>query len=184
MSLENNLYLTGNKPPSFTMENLVFLLATTLAYSFSASKKFRRYPIGETPHSVLLPRRFDGFDHCTTQHGDRFYLGESSAGLVNYGVIYIGFKEEFESTDAETLLRGYISKLHTPFSIAYNTGIHHCESHDEAGLRVITDFWQDEWGVDWKIKGYTDGSFLAVLYVQNINDADVNVEESFFSGLS
>lgn len=165
------------------MENLVFILATTLAYRISTSKRFRRYPIGNTGRSVLLPRGFDGFDHCTTQHGDQFYLGESSSESANYGVIYIDLKEEFDVADAELILSSYISRLHTPFSIAYNTGIHHCQSMEQSGTRTIIDYWQDEWGVDWKIKGYTNGHFLALLYVQNINDGDVEKQEAFLGGM-
>jgi hypothetical protein len=81
------------------------------------------------------------------------------------------------------ILSSYISRLHTPFSIAYNSGIHHCKSMEQSGTRIIIDYWQDEWGVDWKIKGYTNGHFLALLYVQNINDGDVEKQEAFLSGM-
>jgi hypothetical protein len=166
------------------MNNLVFLLATAVAFRYSAPKKFRRYHIGNTGHSVLLPGGFDGFEHCSTKHGDRFYLGESSAEKVNYGVVFIDLQDEFEVSDAETVLANYMSTLHTPFGISFNTGIHHCSMHKEAsGLTQIVDYWQDKWGIDWKIKGYTDGKFLAVLYVRNINEISVEKQDVYLNSL-
>jgi hypothetical protein len=43
----------------------------------------------------------------------------------------------------------------------------------------MVDYWQDEEGLDWKVKGYTDGRIIAVLYVKNINDISVEKQDKF-----
>ena len=45
--------------------------------------------------------------------------------------------------------------------------------------RVELFYWQDCSKKDWKVKGYTDGKTLAVLYVKNIGHVDVKKQDLF-----
>jgi hypothetical protein len=168
------------------MENLVFLLSAVFAYGYTtAPKKLKTYPVGRAGATVYLPENFKAFDRTTTQHGDEFYIGECKAEKAGYGVLYIDLKDEYSMEDAETMLMYYISRLQEPFSIAHNTGIGYCKSMNNISRVVkLVDYWQDEDGKDWKLKGYTDGKFIAVLYVQNISEVDVAKQEVFLEGLN
>jgi len=168
------------------MENLVFLLSAVFAYKHTTSpKKFTPYFIGKTGASVVLPSNFSGFDRTNTSHRDTFYLGECFADKVGYGVLYIDLQDEYSIEDAETMLMYYISRLQEPFGIAHNTGIGYCISNE--GMierRKLVDYWQDDRGHDWKLKGYTNGKYIAVLYVQNISEIEVEKQDFFLDSLS
>ena len=167
------------------MENLVLLLATTLAFRYKTSKRFRTFEIGNTGATVRLPKNFDGFEHSLTAHGDDFFLGEGHEGAVQYGVLYIRLKEPMENLEAQTLMTTYLEKLQGPMNIDHNTGYHYClNAPDASPVRKIQDYWQDKWGRDWKVKGYTDGNFMAVLYVQNISDVVVKRQDFFLDSLT
>jgi hypothetical protein len=46
----------------------------------------------------------------------------------------------------------------------------------------VVDYWQDADRRDWKVKGWTDGASLAVLYIKNIGSVPVLQEEKFLNG--
>jgi hypothetical protein len=48
----------------------------------------------------------------------------------------------------------------------------------------VVDYWQDEDEMDWKVKGYTDGQIIAVLYVKNINQSTVEQQDLFLDSFS
>jgi hypothetical protein len=167
------------------MENLIFLLSAVFTYNkLSTPKKFVDVTIDAPGTSVLLPSDFKGFNKTVTLSGDEFYIGECFSGKAGYGVLYIKLKERIWIEDAETMLSYYISRLQEPFNIAHNTGIGYCISIDqEKDNRKLVDYWQDELGIDWKLKGYTNGKFIAVLYVQNISEIDVDKQDLFLDSL-
>jgi hypothetical protein len=43
----------------------------------------------------------------------------------------------------------------------------------------LTDYWQDSQGVDYKVKGYTNGRVLAILFVRNISQLDVSLQDQY-----
>jgi hypothetical protein len=49
-------------------------------------------------------------------------------------------------------------------------------------LLTITDYWQDKAGIDWKVKGYTNGKVLSLLYVKNISNATVRAHDTYLDG--
>ena len=65
------------------------------------------------------------------------------------------------------------------------TGIDLCQNwvHGDDCIRLV-DYWQDEDSVDWKVKGYTDGHTIAVLYVKNINEISVEKQDEFLDSFS
>jgi hypothetical protein len=166
------------------MENLVFLMSALFTFRLATKETFRNYRIGKSGASLEMPSSFRGFTHTTTSHSDDFYLGECSSGKAEFGILYIELNQEYDLSDAETMLSYYITKLQEPFNIAHNTGIGQCICIDEkSGLRKLEDYWQDDAGTDWKLKGYTDGKFVAVLYVQNISEITVEKLDQFLDGL-
>jgi|GEM_PF-1443366 len=166
------------------MENLILLLSAVFAYQSRTPKKLTRVSIPETDVTLLLPANFKGFNRTRTSQGDEFFIGESFSGKVSYGVLYIKLGETYAIEDAETMLSYYISRLQEPFNIAHNTGVGYCISIDQtSGMKKLVDYWQDEFGIDWKLKGYTNGRFIAVLYVQNITEIEVEKQDMFLDSL-
>jgi hypothetical protein len=162
------------------MENLLFFLATSFAIRrFSAPRKFKNCFIGDTGCSALLYSGDEGIDSITTRTGDDLYYHECKEKNISYGLICIKLNQTYELEAAEQLLGVYIDKLRQPFHIRHNTGLNKDEDWNQVSSATLTDYWQDSHKTDWKVKGYTDGRHMAVLFVKNIGQADVNKQDLF-----
>jgi hypothetical protein len=160
------------------MENLILFLATSLVIRFSSSKKIRLQFIGNTGCSALLSSDTK-LESSLTQCGDLLYFHEFKDKKVTYGMICIDMTHQYSLTEAEEMLRSYIDKLRGPLYILHNTGIHEDADWNSETSKTIVDYWQDCNKKDWKVKGYTNGKTLAVLYVKNIGNVDVKKQDFF-----
>jgi hypothetical protein len=160
------------------MENLLLFLATSLVIRFSSSKRIKLQFIGNTGCSALLSSD-NKLDSTLTQSGDHLYFHEFKDQNVTYGMICIQMNHKYTPAEAEEMLRSYIDKLRGPFYILHNTGIHDDADWNSETSKTIVDYWQDSNKKDWKVKGYTDGKALAVLYVKNIGHVDVKKQDIF-----
>jgi hypothetical protein len=160
------------------MENLIFLLATSFVLRLSSSKKFKNYFIGNTGCSVLLFPNAE-FETIITASGDQLYFQRSREKKVTYGLICVRLHREYELDEATEMLNNYIDKLRGPFFILHHIGLRKDIDWNTSTSRTVVDYWQDADKHDWKVKGYTDGRFMAVLYVKNINHVEVAKQDLF-----
>ena len=77
------------------------------------------------------------------------------------------------------MLADYMNKLKDPFLVNHEVGLEASKDWNQAGSVCLVDHWQDAGGVDCKVKGYTDGQVMAVLYVKNICAGEVSKQEEF-----
>ena len=160
------------------MENLILFLATSFVIRFSSSKRTKLQYIGNTGCWALLCSD-NKLDFNLTQTGDRLYFQEFKDKGVTYGMICVQMNDQYELYEAEEMLRSYVEKLKGPLYILHNTGIHDAADWNSEATRTVVDYWQDCSKKDWKVKGYTDGRTLAVLYVKNIGHVDVKKQDLF-----
>jgi hypothetical protein len=160
------------------MENLILFLATSLVIRFSSSKRIRLQLIGDTGCSALLSSD-NRLEATLTQCGDHLFFHEFKDKGVTYGMICVHMNQTYSLVEAEEMLHSYVDKLRGPFYILHNTGIHDDADWNSETSRTIVDYWQDSYKKDWKVKGYTDGKALAVLYVKNIGHVDVKKQDLF-----
>jgi hypothetical protein len=160
------------------MESLFMFLATSLMLRIP-NPKFKRYLIGQSGCASLLISANNQLHIKHTKDGDVIYFNDTSVGGVTYGLICVHMKQLSTLPQAEKILVQYINRVRRPLGIAYNILM---EAEKAAGQTTITDYWQDEQGVDWKIKGYTNGKTVAVLYVKNVTEAAVKEHEAFLNG--
>ena len=163
------------------MENLILFLATSFVIRFSSSQRIKVQTIGNTGCSAFLSSA-GSLDSSLTQSGDRLYFHEFKDTGVTYGLICVRMQEEYKFEDAVQMLKSYIEKLRGPFSILHNTGMHDDADWNSETTSTIVDYWQDCSKKDWKVKGYTDGKTLAVLYVKNIGHVEVKKQDLFLDG--
>lgn len=159
------------------MENLILLLATSFLFRLSP-RKIRNQVIGSTGCSALIASD-DELESSTTASGDQLYFHEFKEKRVTYGIICVEMQHEYPLQNAGRMLTAYIDQLKGPFYILHNTGI--CDDADwnsETSITIV-DYWQDCQKKDWKVKGYTNGKTLAVLYVKNIGYATVQKQDAF-----
>lgn len=160
------------------MENLFLFLATSLVLRNTASG-FRRFQICDGCSSLLhsssrkLHIRY-------TKEGDKLYFNEHAVDGITYGLICVEMNEWYTLHQTEDILVHYLSRMRKPLHIAHNLSmdISFHKTHV-----TIADYWQDKAGVDWKIKGYSNGKILTVLYVKNINDTAVANHDAYLNGV-
>lgn len=160
------------------MENLLLLFATSLAWRISAPK-FKRYIIGRTGCTSLLLSTETTLHVQSTKDGERIYFYEHEVAGVTYGVITVNMQELYTFEQSENILVQYANRIRKPFGISYNVSM---EIEHSADRITLTDYWQDEEGVDWKIKAHTNGKIVAVVYVKNISAAPVKEHDAFLNG--
>lgn len=112
------------------------------------------------------------FKKTRTRSGDELYCNEFKENGVTYGVICVEMQHHYDKIEAYEMLRTYMHKLKGPFYVFHSTGISDSQNWNQSNCCTLEDYWQDAVGVDCKVKGYTNGSVLAVLYVRNITEAD------------
>jgi hypothetical protein len=160
------------------MENLLFLIAS-LAIRIS-SKTLKKRNIGNTGCSVMLDANAP-ITYSELDTGDHLYMSSFNSGSVTYGFVLLDLKTKLtDLAEAEYLLGDLMLDLknasHIHHSYGLDRGIKHSITESVSG---IIDYWQDRDGIDWKIKGWTNGNCMAVLYVKNINHVSVKKQDFF-----
>lgn len=117
-----------------------------------------------------------------TKTGDLVQVSECKDKEVTYGIISIHLKKRFAHLhQAETVLTEFMLQLQPTFAVQHTTGIQ--VDYEPTQTKIaITDYWQDVEGCDWKVKGWTDGKTMAVLYIRNISQVPIAQEMYFLNG--
>jgi hypothetical protein len=159
------------------MENLFLFLATSLVLRVT-SPRFRRYVICPGC-STLLNSESRTLHIRYTKDGDKLFFNEYVADGITYGVICVQMQSRQTLKKAEHILVNYMNRIRKPMHIQANASM---EVETNERLLTITDYWQDKAGIDWKVKGYTNGKILSLLYVKNITDTTVKTHDTFLNG--
>lgn len=156
----------------------MLLFATSLVWRISAPK-FKRYIIGRTGCTSLLLSEETTLHIQSTKEGERVYFYEHDVNGVTYGLITVNMKELYSLDQAENILVQYLNRIRKPFGIEHNVSM---EVEKKPDTVYLTDYWQDEEGIDWKVKGHSNGKIIAVLYVKNIADASAKEHDAYLNG--
>lgn len=113
------------------------------------------------------------------------YVGECEKDGVTYGVICVQFNETVsDMNQAEGMVVDYLDFLKKNFditkSVGYGKGNH---LGDNENTRGVTDYWEDKDKNNWKIKGWTDGKYIAVLYGYSAKELDETKLNIFLDSL-
>lgn len=152
-------------------------LATSLVLRIT-SPKFKRYIIGNGCSALLISGK-NTLHTKYTIDGDRVFFYDQIVNGVTYGLIIVQMRELYTLHQAENILVQYINRVRRPFGIAVNIAM---DIEKTDGVVTVSDYWQDEQGTDWKIKGYSNGKSIAVLYVKNIAEVPVCDHDEFLNG--
>jgi hypothetical protein len=164
------------------MENLILLLTASFAYYNASPKELKTLPIGNTSCSLQL---LTGTEFYTTRtdEGDLLHFAEYGERQCRYGLVFGELTDRLNYEEAYTLLASYMNDLREPFDVQHHLGVRDVEKR-KTNFIELTDFWQDNDGLDWEVKGYTDGRHVAVLYVKNIGALHSSRQEAFLNSFS
>jgi hypothetical protein len=162
------------------MKKWPFLLLLLVFFTGSFGQSLRKYAINETGCAVYLFCDPGTFGMSYSDDSSKVYTGTCITDNTSYGIICVKLKQAVPAmTDAEELLVSYLDYLKTSYKITSSAG--YGKGHrlkDREDTRGIIDYWKDDEKNNWKIKGWTDGKFIAVLYTYSqteLNESKVNV---------
>lgn len=112
------------------------------------------------------------------------YTGECEKDNIHWGVICVKLSEtKLDPDQAEDLLINYLDYLRSSFKIdkAAGYGKGYRLNKDE-NTRGVLDYWEDKDKQQWKVKGWTNGRFIAVLYAYSLKELPESKVNVFLDG--
>ena len=144
---------------------IIFLILSTA--SLVQAQSLKKYDIGSSGCKAYFFCNPGEFEITYSEDSSKVYTGECKSDSLSWGVICVALKEPIAAgSEAEDMLASYLDYLKTAFNITSAAG--YGKGHvmnNYADARGMIDYWKDKDGDEWKIKGWTDGKFIAVLYV-------------------
>lgn len=166
------------------MRQLIVIIACVLLTSSLYAQSLKKYPIGNSgcsfytfcdPGTISVEKSPDGSD---------VYTAECNNSDVSYGVICVKLKDEIKDLkESEDVLISYLDYLKNAMKITGSAG--HGKGHrlkNSESTRGVIDYWKDK-DSNWKIKGWTNGRFIVVLYAYSKGDLNETKTNVFLDGL-
>jgi hypothetical protein len=149
--------------------------------------RIQKYAIGESGMNVYMPGDPGEFELTHSEDGSDVYTGEVSSNDFNFAVIAVKFAQPMDGSkeDLEALLTAYMDYLQAQFGIVESAGYGHGHTldSDEDAYGVI-DYWLDDEGSDWVVKGWVKEDYIAVLCIYGKGDYPYySVQDMFLQGI-
>lgn len=157
----------------------LFLLPNAI---WAQSSGFSKLSIGNTGCAFYSPGEMS-IESAYSQDSSIVYSGENYADSFHYFIIMVEIKDPIPDSIPlqESLLINYLDYLKSSFSITESAGYgrgHTLPGYDKA--IGILDYWQDEFGDSWSVKGWTDGRILAILGIYGASPFPNISQETFY----
>lgn len=125
----------------------------------------KKYDISSSGCSVSMYCQ-PGFQSDVDQDSNPYYSARCAKDDISYGIVCIKLSKVITNLKAaEDVMIQYIEYLKADYEImqvkGYEKGIKLKNREDTRGL---IDHWTDNKDNKWKIKAYTDGKFIGILY--------------------
>lgn len=142
------------------------LFAAIMLYSLpTTAQSIKKIPVGNSGCSIYTYCDIK-FEESKSRDSSMIYAGECNRDSIAYGVICVQLITPPESLQlAEDLLMAYLDFLKESFKINQSAG--YSKGHrlnNIENTRGLLDYWKDRDNNNWKIKGWTDGKIISVLY--------------------
>lgn len=146
---------------------------------FSKAQSLKKIQISSSGCSLYAYCDFK-FEKEYSEDSSVLYVSECEKDGVTYGIICVILRQpEADLERSELSLISYLDYLKSSFkitkSIGYGKG--HRLNNDE-NTRGVLDYWEDGDKNNWKIKGWTNGIFIGVLYgysTKELNETKINI---------
>jgi hypothetical protein len=171
------------------MKGCLLLFVFSLSFLFAHSQVLKKVPVGNSGCSVYTYCDFR-FETEYSEDSSLVYVSECEKDEVTYGVICVKLVQPVNDLGkAEESLILYLDYLKSSFNILKSAG--YGKGHrlaNNQNTRGVLDYWEDREKNNWKVKAWTNGKFIGVLYgysSKELNETKLNVFlESFrFPGM-
>ena len=166
--------------------SLIFLLLLSVTPSIAQEiPRFKKFPILETGAQAYFPSE-PTWEVSISTDSSKIYVAEVIHDNHNYGVIFVDLKESLgeDSTAWEDMITNYLGFLNTEvFKFNEVTPVafgHVLESYPIAVGGI--EYGKDDNLSEFKVKAWADSRHIAVMYVGNVRDMNLNFQELFLNG--
>ncbi|MBK5270117.1 MAG: hypothetical protein JJE22_03800 [Bacteroidia bacterium] len=164
----------------------IFLSALLLtSIIFCQAQALKKYAIGNSGCSVYMLCDPGKFDEDYSEDSSKVFTAECLKDNINYGVICVKLLLPVNDLSAaEGVAISYLDYLKAEFDIktAVGYGKGHRLNNNE-NTRGIMDYWTDSESANWKIKAWTDGKFICVLYANSKKELPDEKVDVFLNSL-
>jgi len=148
------------------MKRMMWLTVFILLGSYCNCQSLKKYTIGNSGCAVYSFCSLT-FDEAYSEDSSKVYTGECENDNIHYGVVCVKLLNKINDLNvAEETVVSYLDFLKTTFSIkkaaGYGKGNHLGVNENTRG---VVDYWEDDKKNNWKVKAWTDGKFIGVVYV-------------------
>ncbi len=161
------------------MKSSLLLAFVLIIASNCNSQVLKKYPVSNSGCSVYTYCDFK-FEMEYSEDSSLIYMSECEQEEMNYGIICVKLLEYADDLNgAEEFLISYLDYLKTSFKILKSAGYgkgHRLANNENT--RGVLDYWEDSEKNNWKIKAWTDGKFIGVLYgysSKELNETKLNL---------
>jgi len=166
------------------VKRLACMAALVTSCIFLNAQTLKKYDIsnsGCSIHMFCQPARFDkeiALDSSTA------YFARCTKNEITYGLVCIKLHQEVNNLNlAQTEMLSYLEYLKVEFEIitakGYEKGF---KLKDRADTRGVLDYWSDNKNNNWKMKAYTDGKFIAILYAFSRKEMPEEIVNNYLDG--
>lgn len=162
---------------------LFVIILFCVVHGFGQSIK--KYPIGETGCAAYFFCDPGTFNLSYSEDSSKIYMGECLTGETYYGLICVQLNQSISKiAEAEDVMLSYLDYLKTAFKVTSAAG--YGKGHrlrNKENIHGIIDYWKDESGINLKVKGWTDGNFIMVLYAKSAKELVETKANVFLDGI-
>lgn len=163
---------------------ILFLLL--LASGVSDAQNIKFYPVAETGCKVGFFSIPEPFKTMKANDSSEVYACEAEYKDLVYGAMVVNLKEKIingdqqAKQDAMILYLEFLKKyFHVKDADGYATGYKKDTNFEAVG---IMDFWKTATKIQIKVKAWTDGNYMGVMYVGGENYPGNDADNQFFNG--
>ena len=167
------------------MKLVITTLVCILFALSSNGQSLKKYPISVSGCSAYFYCDPGTFDMSKSPDSSEVYTGECINGDMSFGSICVKLKDKMNDMQtSEDVLISYLDYLKKSLNITSAAGYgkgHRLKNKETT--RGVIDYWTDKDRLNWKVKGWTDGRYIVVMYAYSkgeLNETKVNV---FLDGL-
>jgi hypothetical protein len=165
------------------MRKLLLLIFSTLSFIIVKSQSFKKYEISNSGCSVYMFCAPGRFDEAYSEDSSRVYTAECNADGLNYGIICVKLLTPSENlSEAEDMLISYLDYLKVNFDIRSAAGYGRGNRlNNREDTRGVVDYWKDGDNNNWKVKAWTNGKFIGVLYAYSKKELPETKADAFLN---
>ena len=171
------------------MKKIFALSYFIMAVYCSNAQSLKKYPISNSGCTVYLFCN-PAFDESYSGDSSKVYTAECTKDSVTYGTICVKLLNPVNDINlAEDLVVSYLDFLKKTFTIEHAVGYGRGNRlGSNENTRGVIDYWRDKDNNNWKIKAWTDGRFIGIVYAYTGKElpearADVVLNSFRFPGM-